>query len=271
MMASMVEKKEFKKYLSEAKTWETNRLVEAEKSKKIAWTVAIGASVIAFVSTIAIAGLTPLKTVELRIVRVNDTTGTVDVLSELSTAKTTYGKAIDKYFAGQYIRFREGYSRQLAEEYYSKVGLMSASQEQKRYGEWFNPKNPESPLRVYGENGKSKVNIKSYSFIKDNIVLVRYSQEVERSATEKPEVTHWAATMVFKYSGAPMTEKDRDVNPLGFQVTEYRRDPDSAATTEVAPRVAVNQTVAPQNRPVILPGVASQEQVPAIAPATNQR
>lgn len=272
-MLTKVEKQDFEQYLREAQSWETNRIVHAEKSKKLAWAIAAVASGIAVLSAIAIVGLTPLKHTELRIVRVNDTTGTVDILSEIPNAKTTYDEAINRYFAGQYIRFREGYSRKLADEYYSSVGILSAGAEQRRYGEWFSPKNPQSPLNLYGDNARVKVHIKGYSFLKKDVVLVRYWKEVERGASEKPVVTHWAATVVFKYSGAPMAEKDRELNPLGFQVTEYRNDPDTVVAAESAgPAVAPQSSPPATNVPTILPGVpaaASQDQVPAIAAPNN--
>jgi type IV secretion system protein VirB8 len=121
-----------------------------------------------------------------------------------------------------------------------------------------------------------KVHIKGFSFLKPNVVLVRYWKEVERGASERPVITHWAATLVFKYSGAPMAEKDREVNPLGFQVTEYRNDPDAVPADEAAPNappVQPAQSAQPApGTPTILPGVAPiapQGQVPAIAPANG--
>jgi len=273
-MASKVEKKDFAKYLQEAKSWETDRLIAAEKSKKIAWAIAMVAGGIALVSVIAVAGLTPLKSTELKIIRVDNATGIVDVVTEIPNAKTNYNEAVNKYFAQLYIRYREGYSRELAEEYYSNVGIMSGRAEQQRYGEFFNPKNPQSPLNVYGTNARVKTRVKSVSFIKENVALVRYTKEIERGASERPAITHWAATLVFKYSGAPMTEKDRAVNPLGFQVTEYRNDPDSSASADPVPTApaGVQPTAADPNVPTINPGlppVQPQGQVPAIAPGTG--
>jgi type IV secretion system protein VirB8 len=272
-MLTKVEKQNFDQYLREAQSWETNRLMQAEKSRKLAWVIAAVASGLAVVSVVAIVGLTPLKRTELRIVRVNDTTGTVDILTEIPHAKTTYDEAINRYFAGQYIRLREGYTRKLADEYYTSVGIMSAGAEQRRYGEWFSPKNPQSPLNLYGESARVKVHIKGYSFLKKDVVLVRYWKEVERGASEKPAITHWAATVIFKYSGAPMAEKDREINPLGFQVTEYRNDPDTVVAAETAaPMVAVQPAQPSTNVPTIFPGLpptAPQGQVPAIATANS--
>jgi type IV secretion system protein VirB8 len=269
-MATMVEAKDFAKYLREAKSWETDRLIAAEKSKKIAWAIAIVASGIAMVSVIAVAGLTPLKSTDLKVIHVDNVTGIVDVVTEIPNAKTNYSEAVNKYFAQVYIRYREGYSRELAEEYYSTVGIMSGSAEQRRYADFFTPKNPQSPLNVYGTTARVKTRVKSVSFIKDNVALVRYTKEIERGASERPTITHWAATLVFKYSGAPMTEKDRAVNPLGFQVTEYRNDPDSSVTSDSTPAAPANaQPTADPLAPTINPGLPPpQAQVPAIAPAT---
>lgn len=46
---------------------------------------------------------------------------------------------------------------------------------------------------------------------------------------------HWTATITFKYSDAPIKEKDRAVNPLGFQVVAYRDDPDAMPVSTDSP------------------------------------
>ena len=104
---------------------------------------------------------------------------------------------------------------------------MSSTQESQKYYNFFNPKNPQSPLNVYGQYAKVKVKIKGVSFINDNVALVRYTKDIERGS-DKPQTTHWAATVTFRYTKAPMGDKDRGINPLGFQVTDYRNDPDMA-------------------------------------------
>ena len=85
------------------------------------------------------------------------------------------------------------------------------------------------------------------------MALVRYIKEVERG-NEKIQ-THWAATVIFKYTASPMGEKDRATNPLGFQVLEYRNDADALMQDDTAPKKAVqpikiqyNGTVEMQNQ-----------------------
>lgn len=258
-MNSSVEKTNFENYLQEARTWETDKITAIMKSEKIAWRVAIASGIVAFASVVAVAALTPLKHVEPFVIRVDNSTGIVDVVESMKDGKTNYEEAINKYFTQWYVRYREGYSKELAEDYYQNVGVMSVGLEQQKYFEWFNPKNPLSPLNVFGSNAKIKVRIMSTSFIKPNIALVRYTKEIERGL-DKPQVSHWAATITFKYSGAPMSEKDRGVNPLGFQVVEYRNDPDAQepetstqARTDDAPAAVPNNVMVfpGQNAPVV--------------------
>jgi len=268
-MQTKVEKQSFATYLKEARTWETDKVQALQKSTKIAWLIAISAGIMAFASVMAVAMLAPFKTVEPYVIRVDNSTGIVDVVEAMKDSKTNYDEAMNKYFTQWYVRYREGYSKELAEDYYANVGIMSVGLEQQKYFEWFNPKNKLSPMNLYGPYAKVRVRVKSTSFIKENVAMVRYTKEIERGM-DKPEVTHWAATITFKYSGSPMKESDRAVNPLGFQVVEYRNDPDALAPEATA----INkQDEAPTPAPggvVVFPGQAAAPSTVAVVPAIQR-
>jgi len=261
-MKNKVETEEFNQYLKETRTWESDKIQELSRSRKVAWITATAASLIAFMAVTAVAVLVPLKTVEPYVIRVDNSTGMVDLVTSLKEGKTNYDEIVNKYFTQLYIRYREGYSSELAEEYYKNVGIMSASSEQQRYAEFFNPKNPLSPLKVYGPTGKVKINIKGTTFIKPNIALVRYTKEVTHgSASERPQLTHFTATVTFKYAGkSKMTENDRGVNPLAFQVVEYRNDPDAAPIIKqdpISPQSPTPQIIMPNPIPTQAPAPVS--------------
>lgn len=233
-----VAQEEFQAFLNEARSWETNRVVEIEKSKRTAWWIA-GVSV--FVAVIAVLGISvmgPLKKVEPYVIRVDNTTGIVDVVTALKDQQSNYDETMNKYFVQRYVRFRESYSHQLASDNYTNVGLMSSPAEQQRYYNYFNPKNPDSPLNVYQNYATVRINIKSTSFIKPDVALVRYIKEVERGGDKV--VSHWAATVTFNYTKASTKEKEREVNPLGFKVSEYRNDPEGTSY-----ETPVSATIAP--------------------------
>jgi len=234
-MESGNDKKLITKYLEEVNYWEIDKVRSLMRSNKIAWGLAVFGLGMAAISSWSVGQLAPLKTVEPYVIRVNETSGTVDIVTAIKDGKTTYEESLNKYFLAKYVRFREGYSRALAEEYYYNTGLMSGDTEKKRYFSEFNPQNPNSPLNLYTEKDTVKIEIQSTSFIgeKGDVALVRYIKKVQLESAIKPLITHWAATMKFQYSAAPTKERDREITPLGFQVVEYRNDPDSAGPITV--------------------------------------
>ncbi len=221
----MVNTDSLKSYFDTARRFDQDRLIQVERSARIAWFVAISASVLAVVSVFAIAGLTPLKTVEPFVVRVDNSTGIVDVVSALTSTAGTYDDAVTKFFAARYVRAREGYVWSEGEENFRTVALLSTQPEQSRFAAAYRGSNPDSPQNTYGRNATSRINIVSISLINANVASVRYMRTVTRG--DDVRTTHWVATLTFSYVNAPMSSTDRLVNPLGFVVSEYRADPEA--------------------------------------------
>ena len=247
-MKTRVEQKDFEAYLQEARSWETDKVRELTQSRRTAWRVASAASLLAGLLGVAVVAMLPLKTVEPYVIKEDRSTGTVEVIKAMKEGTVTYDEAMNKFFTQWYVRYREGYSKELSEDYYNSVGLMSETSEQQRYYRWFQPQNPASPLNVYGNRARVRISIKGTSFISPTVALVRYTKSVEQGA-DTTQVSHWAATITFRYTGAPMKEGDRGINPLGFQVIEYRNDPEAsptdAAMAPALPAVSAMQTAVP--------------------------
>lgn len=217
---------ELKRYFDEARRWDQDRLAAALRSRRLAWIVAGAAAALAMTATSAVALLAPLKTVEPFVIRVDEATGAVDVMQGLSTESgpTTYEEAISKYFLAQYVRNREGYLDPAAEDSFRLVSILSASAEQRRWAEVYRGSNPDSPQNLYGETGEAVIAIRAIGFIGDGVANVRFRRTV-RDGQQTVE-SDWIATIAFTYTRAPMVELDRLRNPLGFQVTSYRADPE---------------------------------------------
>lgn len=221
----MVTTDSLKEYFDKARRFDQDRMVSAERSKRLAWFVAIVASALACVSVSAVVALTPLKTVEPFVIRVDNSTGIVDVISAMSSVAGSYDEEVTKYFAARYVRAREGYVWSEAEENFRTASLMSNAAEQQRFAAAYRGGNPESPQNVYGRSATSRIGIKSISLINSNVVSVRYTRTIRRG--EYVRTTHWVATITYSYTNAPISSSDRLVNPLGFVVSEYRADPEA--------------------------------------------
>lgn len=236
-------KESLKAYLAEARSWESARITDALRSRRLAWIFAVMGWLLAVAAVAALAGMTPLKTVEPFVIRVDNATGIVDAVNTLTNAKTNYDEAVNRYFLGLYVRERESFDRKTAAKNYEVVGLMSGKQEQDRYYGWFNPHNPQSPLNQYKRGEKVNVRIRSISFIRPDVALVRYVREEEQSG-RRVVSSYWAATVNFKYENPPTKQSDRQINPLGFRVTDYRSDPESLTGLErLEDEPAITETV----------------------------
>lgn len=75
----------FDQYQREVLSWETHRVLELERAKTTAWRIATVSTVVAFAAVMAVVGMTPLKTVKPFVIRVDNATGIVDVVSELKS------------------------------------------------------------------------------------------------------------------------------------------------------------------------------------------
>lgn len=217
--------RDLKTYFDEAKGWNADRVRAAERSRRFAWAVAGLSGVVAVASAGAVAALTPLKTVEPFVVRVDRATGGVDVMTALKSERpVTYDEAVTKHFLAQYVRAREGWLAPAAEANFRQVSIMSTPAEQQRWADLFAATNPASPQLAYGPAGEAQVAIRAVSFVSDGVANVRF-RRIVRLAQQVTE-SDWIATIAFAYTRAPMAEGDRLRNPLGFQVTSYRADPE---------------------------------------------
>lgn len=222
---AVVESGDLKTYFEQARLWEQDLLLSAQRSKRLAWTVAAVASALSIVSIGAVAALAPLKTVEPFVIRVDNATGIVDVVSSLREGPASYGEAVTRYFLGKYVRAREGYARAEAETNFRTVSLLSEGPEQARFAAFFRGSNPESPQVAYGRSAIAEVGIKTISLLGPNLASVRFQRETRKG--DETRLSHWIATITFQVRpDASISTGDRLVNPIGFLVSDYRADPE---------------------------------------------
>ncbi len=215
------------KYLESARTWEYDRMRAAIQSRRVAWGVAAGACTLAVVSVGAVAMLTPLKTVEPYVIRVDKSSGETEIVTALKGPQPrSYDDAVNRYFIAQYVRLREGWLSDAARENAYTVMLMSDQAEGGRYLGSVESNNKNAPSNIYGEKGYISISIRTISFLSSSVAQVRFTKIIT-IVQNTPVAQNWNAIMTFKYTTAPEHEKDRNINPLGFQVVNYRSDPEA--------------------------------------------
>jgi type IV secretion system protein VirB8 len=215
-------------YYKDAATWNRDRLDAMHKSQRMAWWVAIGAGTIAVLEAGALILLTPLKTVEPYTLLVDRTTGYVQALKPLDADKIAPDAALTQSFLVQYVIARESFDMDMVNANYNKVASWSVEQARSGYLSAVQVSNPQSPLVVYPRTTVIETRVKSVSPLGRNVALVRFDT-IRRDAGGQVHPTQsWVSVIRYRFSGEPMKLEERFVNPLGFRVLRYRRDPESA-------------------------------------------
>ena len=211
-------------FFSQVESLHADYLRAARRSRQAAWWVAGCAVCVAVLESAAIASLAPIHTVEWRLVRVDSATGVIDEVNQLRDAPKTVNDANARYFLAQYVRLREGYAAPEVRYDFHAVSLMSTAAEQARYDADFKGSNPLSPQVVFGKEGFVRAHIESVSVLSQGLGQVRFSRREHRDGAGD-KVTQWVATIGFAWHPeALISNADRTINPLGFQVSDYHID-----------------------------------------------
>lgn len=212
------------KMVQEAKKFHQTDIERTRKVAKIAWYIAGVSLLIAGVAVGAVVALTPLKTVEPFVIRVDNNTGATDIVTIMKEHETSYGEVMDKFWLSQYVRYREGYDWQTVQDTFDATNLLSSPTEQEIFSRIYKD-NPNAPHKVLRDTARVNVRISSISFI-GKTAQVRFEKMVipfNKSAII-PAPQRYIATIAYEYKNLGMKEEDRLINPLGFRVTSYRID-----------------------------------------------
>ena len=213
-------------YYAEAASWNHDRVQSMRSSYRTAWVIAGAAALVAILEATALAFLMPLKTVVPYTLMVDRTTGYVQALKPLDEAKIAPDAALTQSFLVQYVIARESFDATTLNANYRKVALFSAGPARSSYLQTMQVSNPESPLVRYPRTTTLDVRVKSVSPVGSNAALVRFDT-IRSDANGHTQASPWVAVIKYAYSTAPMSVEDRFVNPLGFEVTSYRKDPEA--------------------------------------------
>lgn len=212
----------------------------ARRSERRAWWVA-GSSL---VMSLALAGgyyyMLPLKEKVPFLVMADAYTGNATVArlsGNFGAQSITANEAINRSNVAQYVLARESFdSAVMGLRDWDLVFTMSsepvAASQRQRYAN----NNPQNPVFVYGTSKAIRVKILSITPLgaEPNGSFKGASVRIQRSLLDKRTAVsqfldNQLVTMRFEYrTNLALSEQDRVLNPLAFQVTEYRVDNDYA-------------------------------------------
>ncbi len=228
-------------YYADAASWSQDVNGALRASRTRAWWVAGVALFVAVLQAIALALLVPLKTVVPYTITVDRQTGAAQLARGVDLGALKGNDALTQATLAQYVIARETLDATDLPANYRKVGLWSAGTARSDYLRGMDRSNPASVLT--GANAATQIvtTIKSVSLTSPVTALVRFSTD-RRDGDGPVTRSDWAAAVQFGFTGGPLSAEDRLINPLGFQVTRYRRDAESAVPQVIIP-VAIPRPV----------------------------
>ncbi len=219
---------------AQGQTWADDIHGALRASRRVAWIVAGVAAGIALMEAVALVALAPLKTVVPYTITVDRQTGYIDTAQGLKPGALSQDVAVNQAFLAQYVMAREGFDATDLQANYRKIAAWTVGAERERYIRGMAKTNPRSPVNLYQATTVVQTTIKSVSLLSPTSALVRFDTERVDAGGLATTRQPFAAVMGFRYSGAPMRSEDRFLNPLGFQVTAYRRDAESLGAAPVS-------------------------------------
>ena len=225
-------------YYAAAESWSDERVRAENRSRRIAWIVAGIAALIAVLEAIALVALVPLKREVPYTLMVDRQTGFVQALQPLTSERISGDAALTRSFLVQYVIARESFDADTLQSNYRKVGLWSAGEARDRYVAMMRSGNPASPLVGLPRGATVDVEIRSVSSIAANTAMVRFTTIRTDPGGRAQEAQDWVATLRYRYTDAGMSEADRLINPLGFQVVRYRKDAETLPELVEVPAAA---------------------------------
>lgn len=181
------------------------------------------------VSILAAVKVVKSKNIEPFVIEIEEKTGITNVIRPFLQESLQQDEVMRRFYIFNYLNYREGYNyTTYKHDYYTKIRLWSNANVYRNFVQSINESNPNSPLRL-GASFTREIAIKNINYLSSSkagfAIQVRFSQ-IDRGITSKnmnaKVQREKILSMSFNYYDIRLTDKERAINPLGFQVTSYQ-------------------------------------------------
>jgi len=224
-----------KDYFSKAGSWAEDVNGALRASRRRAFMVAGAATVVAALEAVALVALMPLKTVVPYTITVDRQTGAIALAQGVQPGPLSQNQAVVQSFLAQYVLARETFDVTDLQHNYQEVAAWTKGPARDQYLRAMQKTNPQAPQNIYDASTVLKVTVRSISLLSKTSALVRFDAERQNSSGASGGRQPFTAVIGFEFTGAPLRMEERLLNPLGFQVTSYRRDAEAVAQAQLSP------------------------------------
>lgn len=246
------------------------RAIALERSRSVAWRVtsafgglAILALIIAGAAVSTAMGPAPPPEVLV----VNKTDGIVQPLISLATYQMAPEEATIRRNVNTFVLAREGYTYEQADTHYYTTAAFLSPQLQGEWGQRWDKANPESPPNRYKKERRVRIQVGAITVLRNGLgatIGARASFTRTELVNDIPDglPTSWIANISFRWVNQPTNERDRRINDLGMEITDYTADRDLGAVRPAIDVAPARQGAKPaQTSPMALVAPVAVQQV----------
>lgn len=224
------------RYFEEAASWDADRRAMNERSVRIAWRIAIGACALTVMAIAALMILMPLKRVDPFVIRVDNSTGIVDVVPVFA-GNADMPETVTRYFLDHYVTVCERFNYSTAESDYEECASLHAAARNSAWYAFWDRSNPQSPLNLYKDGSSIRAQVNAITFFKrgnggEDLAQIRFTKARRVGSSGGDQITHWIATVQYVYGEPSHDPRVRRWNPLGFKIVDYRAEPEVLPASE---------------------------------------
>lgn len=227
------------RYFQEAASWDADRAAMSARSTRVAWRLTVGACVLTALAILALVLLMPLKRVEPFVIRVDNSTGVVDVVP-VFVGRGEMPEMLTRHLLHLYVSVCERFNFATAESDYEQCQAFHAAARNQAWTAVWDRANSASPLNLYKDGSAVRAQVRTISFFKRangvaDLAQIRYRKTRRTSASANDQVTQWIATVQYVYGEPSKDPVARQWNPFGFKIVEFKSEPEVPTLESAAP------------------------------------
>lgn len=243
------------------------RALEHDNSRRLAWRVAAGVGGLAL-AALAVAGgavATAMRPAPAPEVLVTDkASGVVHPLISLTEFQMSPEEATIRRNIDTFVTHCEGYSYEQADTHYYTCAAFMSPQLQTQWGQKWDQSNPDSPPNKYKKEHRVRVKVGAITVLRNGLGKpiggrASFTRTEMLNDARHGEPTNWVANLSFRWVNQPTNERDRRINDLGMEITDYSVDLDLSVNKPVpaaAPARQASQQLPPSQMALVAPGNA---------------
>jgi type IV secretion system protein VirB8 len=207
------------------KNWYENRSDNIIIQRNILLFLSFLLVILTILSILVVIFVVNSRTFDPFVIQVDNTTGVTTIVNPISSDILNGNDALAQYFIKKYVTARETYNPVDFDNLARKtISLLSSSQLYYSYIGYIRNKSND-PLIKYGQQNTTFLVVKSWSKVANDKYILRFS--INETDGEKRTYDK-IAVISFNYQPMELSDSDRDINPVGFQVIGYRVDNDNS-------------------------------------------